>query len=85
MWPSHDAQDDLEGLDRPPSDEDFAGWPDAPLLMRAAPLPYQQLESGIDPCAIRVNDGRCVHVSRRSVRLHKIRRGAEYRREMCSS
>jgi hypothetical protein len=51
-------QDDLERLGQPPSEEDFNGWPDAPLLLRSAPLPYQQLEQSADPCAIRVNDSR---------------------------
>lgn len=51
-------QDDLERLGQPPSEEDFDGWPDAPLLLRSAPLPYQQLEQSADPCAIRVNDSR---------------------------
>ncbi|KAK9907705.1 hypothetical protein WJX75_008523 [Coccomyxa subellipsoidea] len=52
------SKDDLERLGQPPSEEDFDGWPDAPLLLRSAPLPYQQLEQSADPCAIRVNDSR---------------------------
>lgn len=48
----------MERLAQPPAEEDFAEWQDAPLLLRAAPLPYQRLPAGADPCAIRINDGR---------------------------
>ena len=47
-----------ERLQQPPRDEDFAGWPDSPLLLRAAPLPYQRVLEGADAAALRMNDGR---------------------------
>ena len=37
---------------------DFEGWPDAPLLVRPAPLSYQQVASCSEAGSVRVNDGR---------------------------
>ncbi len=54
------VQDDVEKLQQPPAEEDFSGWTDDPLLLRAAPLPSLRMQQGVDPCAIRINDGRCV-------------------------
>lgn len=48
-----------ERLRQPPRDEAFEGWPDAPLLLRGAPLPYQRVLQGADAAALRINDGRC--------------------------
>ncbi|BDA45975.1 probable phosphatidylinositol 3,4,5-trisphosphate-dependent Rac exchanger protein at N-terminal half [Coccomyxa sp. Obi] len=52
------SRDDAEKLQQPPSEQDFSGWPDEPLLLRAAPLPALGMQQGADPCAIRINDGR---------------------------
>ena len=49
-----------ERLRQPPSEQDFEGWPDAPLLLRGAPLPYQRVLGGADAAALRINDGRCL-------------------------
>ena len=40
-----------------PSAEDFEGWPDAPLLVRPAPLDYQRVHSDATGGAVRINDG----------------------------
>ena len=40
-----------------PSAEDFEGWPDAPLLVRPAPLDYQQVHSDATGGAVCINDG----------------------------
>ena len=40
-----------------PQAADFEGWPDAPLLLRPAPLDYQQVASA-SPAGVRINDGR---------------------------
>ena len=42
-----------------PSAEDFEGWPDAPLLVRPAPLDYQQVHSDAPGGAVHINDGGC--------------------------
>ncbi|CAL8462122.1 g1653 [Coccomyxa elongata] len=52
------SKDDVEKLQHPPSEQDFSGWPDDPLLLRAAPLPSLRMHQGSDPCAIRINNGR---------------------------
>jgi hypothetical protein len=50
-------QAEQQALAVPPRAEQFDGWPDAPLLLRAAPLPDQRILDG-KPAALRVNDGR---------------------------
>ena len=52
-----DSAELQERLRQPPRDEDFEGWPDAPLLLRGAPLPYQRILQGADAAALRINDG----------------------------
>ena len=40
-----------------PSAEDFDGWPDAPLLVRPAPLDYQRVNLDATGGAVCINDG----------------------------
>ena len=64
------VQDDVERLQRPPAEEDFSGWPDDPLLLRAAPLPSLCMQQGVNPCAIHINDGRCVIIPHLLTNVH---------------
>lgn len=51
-------QEDAQKLQQPPLEQDLSGWPDDPLLLRAAPLPSLHMQPGVNPCAIQINDGR---------------------------
>ena len=41
-----------------PRAADFEGWPDAPMLVRSAPLEYQHVSSASPSGGVRINDGR---------------------------
>ncbi len=45
----------------PPQLQDFAGWPDAPVLLRMKPLPYQVCLQGGDPARLPLNGGQKIH------------------------
>ena len=47
-----------QALAVPPRAEQYDGWPDAPLLLRAAAVPDQRILDG-KSTALRINDGRC--------------------------
>ncbi|BDA45974.1 hypothetical protein COCOBI_08-0660 [Coccomyxa sp. Obi] len=54
------SQDDMGRLQQPPSEHDFSEWPDAPMLLRAAPIHSLRLQEGANPCAIPINTGRSI-------------------------
>ncbi|CAL8462121.1 g1652 [Coccomyxa elongata] len=54
------SQDDMGRLQQTPSEHDLSDWPDAPVLLTAAPIRCLQLQDSANPCAIPINTGRSI-------------------------